>query len=164
MEYAYSLLSPAAQHLLVGLAPFHGFIFLKALPQYVAELEKLEALASYNFTQLGQAVQDALNWGLLSPMGGEDGSPFLVMQAVFPYILRTKLAQIDAAAQAALASGFKQHCRRLAESYEQLLESEDTEQQKLGRFLCKLEYANLSDALQDCLERHETIEIFLLFS
>ena len=160
IEYAYRVLSPAAQQLLIGLAPFRGFIFQKALPRYVEVLEKFGELAKYHFANLDHAVQDAIHWGILSPIGGENGSPFLVMQPVFPYILRTMLAQIKREDQGAVMSAFKQLYQQLAQSYQQLIESGDPEQQKLGLFLCKLEYENLYCALQSCLADHDPIDIF----
>ena len=160
VEYSFSVLSPEAQRVLVCLAPFCGFIDRQALPQHVAELEKLDAFAGYDFGGLDNAVQDAIDWGLLSPMEGEKGSPLLVMQPVFPFFLKTKLAQVKQETRTALEEGFKNYYRTLAGSYRQLMEPKEAEQKKLGLFFCKLEYENLYSALQTCLEKQEDIAIF----
>ena len=54
-----------------------------------------------------------MRWGLLSPyFEGEDGR-LLRIQPVFPYFLKAKLADVDEAVRAGLATGFKEHYRGL---------------------------------------------------
>ena len=143
VEYSHSNLSAAAQKLLLCLAPFKGFIFRPFLPQYAQELQKLEPFAEWALDQFDAAVDEAMRWGLLSPyFDGEDGR-LLRIQPVFPYFLKAKLADVDEAVRAGLATGFKNHYRSLAAQYKQMMQSKEPEQRKLGLFFCGLEYENL---------------------
>ncbi|MFO5475347.1 MAG: Tfp pilus assembly protein PilF, partial [Dolichospermum sp.] len=158
VEYSHSNLSPEAQKLLICLAPFSGFIFREKMPDYIKELQKLEPFQNYQFYKLDDAIQEAINWGLLSPM--DNDSPLLTIQPVFPYFLKTKLATIDAATREALQTGFKNHYLGLADSYNQLMESKEAQERQLGIFACKLEYENLYNGLQICLDKQESISIY----
>ncbi|MCE2699317.1 MAG: CHAT domain-containing protein, partial [Anabaena sp. 49633_E8] len=158
VEYSHSNLSPEAQKLLICLAPFSGFIFRGNMPDYIKELQKLEPFKNYQFNKFDAAIQEAINWGLLSPM--DKDSPLLTIQPVFPYFLKTKLATVDAATCEALQEGFKNHYLGLADSYNQLMESKDAQERQLGIFFCKLEYENLYNGLQICLEKQENPDIY----
>ncbi|MEM6426331.1 MAG: CHAT domain-containing protein, partial [Cyanobacteria bacterium P01_D01_bin.128] len=159
VEYSHSNLSPEAQKLLVCLAPFNSFFVRGLMPQYAEELQKHEAFEGYSFEQFDDAIQEAINWGLLSPH--ESGVPgLLVIQPIFPYFLRTKLNELDAATREALYDGFKAHYQSLAGSYQQLMDSKNPQERRLGRFFCRLEYENLYSALKICLKRQESIDIF----
>ncbi|MFN6154195.1 MAG: CHAT domain-containing protein, partial [Dolichospermum sp.] len=146
VEYSHSNLSPEAQKLLICLASFSGFIFRDGIDNYINELQKLEPFQNYQLDKLDDAIQEAINWGLLSPM--DNDSPLLTIQPVFPYFLKTKLATVDAATREALREGFKNHYLGLAGSYNQLIESKDAQKRQLGIFFCKLEYENLYNGLQ----------------
>ena len=160
VEYSHSNLSAAAQKLLLCLAPFKGFIDRADLANYGQELQKLEPFADWEFDQFDAAVDEAMRWGLLSPyFDGEDGR-LLRIQPVFPYFLKAKLADVDEAVRAGLATGFKEHYRGLAAQYKQMMQSKESEQRKLGLFFCGLEYENLFSALQTCLARQESISIY----
>jgi hypothetical protein len=156
VEYSHSNLSAGAQRLLLCLAPFSGFIDRSDLGNYGAELQKLEPFRDYPFEQFDAAVGEAIAWGLLAPMF-EDEPRLLSIQPVFPYFLKTKLAQQDAPTREALRTGFKQHYLSLAGSYNQLMKSKE---RQLGIFFCKLEYENLYSALQICLEQQDSVAIF----
>ena len=93
VEYSHSNLSPEAQKLLLCLAPFSGFIFRGAIPDYSKELQKLEQFQDYPFEQFDQAIQEAINWGLLSQ--DENSPALLTIQPVFPYFLKNKLKEDD---------------------------------------------------------------------
>ncbi|MEQ9485211.1 MAG: tetratricopeptide repeat protein [Coleofasciculus sp. F4-SAH-05] len=84
----------------------------------------------------------------------------LRIQPVFPYFLRMKLNQQDAAMREALREGFKRHYLGLASLYLEWLRSQEAQEQQAGIFACKLEYENLYNALQLCLEQQETVDIF----
>ena len=71
-----------------------------------------------------------------------------------------KLNQQDAAMREALREGFKCHYLGLAGVYKQWLESKQAQQRQLGISFCQLEYENLYNALQLCLEKQETVDIF----
>ncbi|WP_202807510.1 tetratricopeptide repeat protein [Leptolyngbya sp. PCC 6406] len=159
VEYSHSNLSPQAQKLLVCLAPFDSFIFQGALENYGKQLQQREPFADYDFAQFDVAIQEAIHWGLLSPH--ESGFPgLLTIQPIFPYFLRTKLNHLEATTRDALYDGFKAHYQGLAGSYQQLMASKDPNQRQLGLLFCRLEYENLYTALQICLRKRETIDIF----
>ena len=158
VEYSHSNLSPEAQKLLICLAPFSGFIHRAGIPNYINELQKLEPFQNYQFDKLDDAIQEAINWGLLSPM--DNDSALLTIQPVFPYFLKTKLATVDAATCEALQEGFKNHYLGLANSYNQLMESKDAQKRQRGIFFCKLEYENLYNGLQICLNNQQNINIY----
>jgi tetratricopeptide (TPR) repeat protein len=171
VEYSHSNLSQEAQRLLLCLAPFSGFIFRGGIPNYAEELRKLEPFQDYNFSLFDGAIQEAIHWGLLEPivMGdppqpplkrGENASPLLTIQPVFPYFLKAKLNGLDSVTREALQAGFKNHYQGLAGYYNQLMESKEPQKRQLGIFFCRLEYENLYQALQICLANQESINIF----
>ncbi len=159
VEYSHSNLSPDAQKVLLCLAPFSGFIDRNDISKYAKELQKLEPFQDYDFEKFDDAVQEAINWGLLSPIS-EDIPRLLQIQPVFPFFLQAKLAELDAVSKEALREGFKNHYLGLGRSYGQSMVSKDARKQKLGIFFCRLEYENLYSALQICLEKQKTVSIF----
>ena len=159
VEYSHSNLSPDAQKLLLCLAPFSGFIFRRAIPNYIEELQKLAAFEGYSFDKFDEAIDQAITWGLLSPI--DSANPrLLTIQPVFPYFLKTKLAELEEVSRAALEEGFKNYYRDLAGSYKNLMQSKDTQMRQMGLVFCRLEYENLYRALQLCLAKQEGIKIF----
>ncbi len=158
VEYSHSNLSAAAQKLLLCLAPFSGFIFRGLINDYIAELQKLEPFQDYQFEQFEAAIQEAINWGLLSPI--HPALPGLKIQPVFPYFLQRKLATVELATREALPEGFKNYYLGLTSTYKQLMESKDTQQRQVGILLCKWEYENLYNALQICLAKQASISIY----
>ena len=101
-----------------------------------------------------------MRWGLLSPYFDGDDGRLLRIQPVFPYFLKAKLADVDEAVCEGLATGFKEHYRRLAAQYKQMMQSKEPEQRQLGVFFCGLEYENLFSALQTCLYGGENPSIY----
>jgi tetratricopeptide (TPR) repeat protein len=159
VEYSYSNLSSEAQKLLLCLAPFSNFINREKIPNYAEQLQALEPFQDYHFEQFNEAIQEAINWGLLSPMD-ENNPSLLNIQPVFPYFLKTKVNQLDEATQSALKEGFKNHYLSLANSYINWMESKDAQERQSGITFCGWEYENLFNALQFCLKIHKTVEIF----
>ncbi len=159
VEYSHSNLSADAQKLLLCLAPFSGFIDRSDIPNYAKQLQKLEPFQEYDFDKFDEAIQEAINWGLLSLIN-EDIPRLLQIQPVFPFFLKAKLAESDAATRKALREGFKNHYIGLARSYNRYMESKEPQERQIGIFFCRLEYENLYNALQICLEKQETIDIF----
>ncbi|MFM6562799.1 MAG: tetratricopeptide repeat protein, partial [Microcystis panniformis] len=159
VEYSHSNLSEEAQKLLLCLAPFSGFIHRGVIPNYSQELQQLEPLQGYQFDQFDAAIEEAIHWGLLSPMG-EELSRFLTIQPIFPYFLKTKLKELAPETQAAIWEGFKNHYRGLAGYYNNLLDSKNPQEKQWGILFCRWEYENLFNALQICLEKQEDIYIF----
>ena len=159
VEYSHSNLSPDAQKLLLCLAPFSGFIDRSDILNYAKELQKLEPFQDYDFDGFDGAIQEAINWGLLSLLD-ENIPQLLQIQPVFPFFLKAKLAEIDAATRESLREGFKNHYIGLARDYNRYMKSKEPQERQIGIFFCRLEYENLYNALQICLEKQETIDIF----
>lgn len=74
--------------------------------------------------------------------------------------MKTKLATVDTTTCEALQEGFKNHYLGLAAYYNQLMKSKDAQERQLGIFFCKLEYENLYNGLQICLDKQESISIY----
>ena len=165
VEYSHSNLSEDAQRLLLCLALFSGFIDRSVIPDYAKELQKLEPFGDYNFDKFDAAIQEAINWGLLSDInadafGNRGEERLLQIQPIFPFFLKTKLASLDAATRDALQEGFKNHYLGLAGLYYNYMKSQFAEERQIGIFFCQLEYENLYNALQICLSKQETVDIF----
>jgi tetratricopeptide (TPR) repeat protein len=155
VEYSHSNLSESAQQLLLCLAPFSSFIDRSDLPNYEKQLQRLEPFKDFDFAGFDEAVQEAIDWGLLSLTdAGSDN--LLSIQPVFPYFLQMRLNESTNEIQSALQDGFKNHYRGLAYSYDQLMQSKDPQEKQLGTFFGRLEYENLYAALQTCLKKHES--------
>jgi tetratricopeptide (TPR) repeat protein len=156
VEYSHSNLSEEAQKLLLCLAPFSGFICTNFIPQYSHQLQQLEPLQGYQFDQFDAAIEEAIHWGLLSPMSEELPS-LLTIQPIFPYFLKTKLKELAPETQAAIWEGFKNHYRDLAGYYGNLLDSKNPQEKQLGILFCRWEYENLFNALQIALNQQESV-------
>ncbi|MCA2939546.1 MAG: tetratricopeptide repeat protein [Microcystis sp. M113S1] len=156
VEYSHSNLSEEAQKLLLCLAPFSGFIPRDVIPNYSQQLQQLEPLQGYQFDQFDAAIEEAIHWGLLSPMSEEMPS-FLTIQPIFPYFLKTKLKELAPETQAAIWEGFKNHYRGLASYYDHLLRSKNPQEKQWGILFCRWEYENLFNALQIALNQQESV-------
>ncbi len=156
VEYSHSNLSEEAQKLLLCLAPFSGFIDRSDIPNYSQKLQQLEPLQGYQFDQFDAAIEEAIHWGLLSPMS-EELPDFLTIQPIFPYFLKTKLKELAPETQAAIWEGFKNHYRDLAGYYGNLLDSKNPQEKQLGILFCRWEYENLFNALQIALNQQESV-------
>ncbi|TRU23773.1 MAG: tetratricopeptide repeat protein [Microcystis aeruginosa Ma_QC_B_20070730_S2] len=156
VEYSHSNLSEEAQKLLLCLAPFSGFILRGVIPIYSQKLQQLEPLQGYQFDQFDAAIEEAIHWGLLSPMSEEMPS-LLTIQPIFPYFLKTKLKELAPETQAAIWEGFKNHYRDLAGNYSNLLNSKNPQEKQWGILFCRWEYENLFNALQIALNQQESV-------
>ncbi|MGB3495373.1 MAG: tetratricopeptide repeat protein [Elainellaceae cyanobacterium] len=154
VEYSHSNLSPDAQKLLVCLAPFNKIIFHNALSNYVQHLQNQTIFQNYDFYQLEQAIQEAINWGLLS-FETHENLELIVIQPIFPYFLKTKLIETDVAISDAIKNAFRLHYQGLSGNYGSWMDSQESFEQKLGFSLCYLEYENLYSALQYALDSQE---------
>jgi tetratricopeptide (TPR) repeat protein/type II secretory pathway predicted ATPase ExeA len=160
VEYSHGNLSVAAQRSLLCLALFSGFLIRNTLGIYVEHLQAAgDAFGDLTLEALDGAVGEAIAWGLLTPMD-VDNPHLLTIQPVFPYFLKTKLAQEDGAFCEALRLGFKNHYEGLAGYYKQMMGSKEAQEKQLGVMFCQLEYENLYAALQIALERQEDFTIF----
>ncbi|NCR66329.1 MAG: tetratricopeptide repeat protein [Microcystis aeruginosa LL11-07] len=159
VEYSHSNLSEEAQKLLLCLAPFSGFIYLDIIPYYAKELQKFNSFSHYPFEQFGQAIQEAISWGLLAPIDARN--PHLLnTQPVLSFFLKTKLKEESNSLYEDLQEGFKQLYLELSRHYKQQLESRNPEEQAQGKFFCQKDYENLYNALEMCLDKQEDIGIF----
>jgi tetratricopeptide (TPR) repeat protein len=163
VEYSHSNLSESAQQLLLCLAPFSGFIWRDGIPLYAEELKKLEPFKNYDFAGFDDAIQEAINWGLLSPIASNSGEAIdtsneslLSIQPILPYFLKVLLNESTVEIQSALQEGFKKHYFSIARSHYQLMQSQDPQEKQLGVFICHIEYENLYAVLQTCLKNHES--------
>ncbi len=159
VEYSHSNLSPTAQELLLCLAPFSGFIFRPSLTIYIKNLQELNLFSDYNFSEIDSAIDEAINWGMLSPMDDEN-QEVLVMQPNFPYFLNTKLHDKDIVFNEVLQQAFKSYYSSLSSVCQDLMKSKDLKKREFGFTLCKWEYENLYRALQMCLGRQEAADTF----
>ena len=159
VEYSHSNLSDQAQQLLLCLAPFSGFIYRSTISEYIEELKKLGVFKSYPFDEFDDAIQAAIDWGLLSPID-YDLPELLNIHPLFPYFLEARLKEIDGEIREAVREGFKNHYLSLAAYYQHLMESKDPQERQLGIVFCRWEYENLYQALQICLEKQESVSIF----
>jgi tetratricopeptide (TPR) repeat protein len=159
VEYSHSNLSESAQKLLLCLAPFSGFVFRQALPQYAEQLKQLEPFQIYNFDAFDSAIDEAIHWGLLSPLQ-ENQPQLLTIQPIFPYFLKTKLTELNQTEQGAIRAAFQQYYQVTAVAYNKALNSEEPKKRLLGTQLCRYEYENLFHALKICLEKQESTNIF----
>ncbi|MDF5730870.1 MAG: tetratricopeptide repeat protein, partial [Rhizonema sp. PD38] len=157
VEYSHSNLSAEVQKLLLCLAPFSGFI-LRDARDYIEELQKLEAFHDYVFDKFDEAIQEAINWGLLSP--DSEVPILLTIQPVFPYFLKAKLEATSDNNYKALQEGFKNFYKSVSVNLRNLMISQDIQKREWGILFCKLEYENLFKSLQICLEYNENIDIF----
>ncbi|MBD2092273.1 tetratricopeptide repeat protein [Microcoleus sp. FACHB-1515] len=165
VEYSHSQLSAEAQKLLLCLAPFNGIITRNHIAQYINQLKQLEHFRSCDFNQFDITIEEAIKWGLLSPHKIASRLESvqlrsLTIQPVLPYFLKTRLRQESAEMDQALCEGFKNYYQELAANYRGLIKSKDLGQRKLGLFLCYLDYENLFNALQICLEQQQSIKIY----
>jgi tetratricopeptide (TPR) repeat protein len=159
VEYSHSNIAPELQEVLISLAPFTSFIDRQFIPLYVAKLQEQEALQSFDLSNLDDALQEAIQWGLLSPISTETEN-LLTIQPVFPYFLKTKLDATDSPTRLAIERAFREHYRALAEAYEKLMSSKEPQQRQMGIAYCRWEYENLYCALEMCLEEKEDFSIF----
>ena len=154
IDYSHNNLSAEARELLLCLAPFSGFIDRADLENYGKRLAEQEALRGLPFDRLGEAVEEAVAWGLLASIAPEMPG-LLSIQPTFPYFLKTKLAARDRAIRKAIREAFQNHYRGLSSSYTKLISSKNPDEKKLGVQFCRWEYENIATALSMALEQQE---------
>jgi tetratricopeptide (TPR) repeat protein len=122
---------------------------------YSEALKKEPELRHLAHERWPEALKEAMNWGLLS---GENELSMLRLQPVFPYFLRTRLADPARAAQkAAIERAFRAHYDGMGDAFSDLLESKEPQEQQVGFALMNLEYANFFEALRLALSQHTSI-------
>src|SRR6266700_5372705 len=146
IDYSHSNLSPEAQQLLLCLAPFTSVIDTGVLNNYTNHLRQQPILASLPFERWPEVLQEAQNWGLLSP---DPKIPrFLRLQPIFPYFLRNRLHEsAQAEVKSAIETAFREHYDQVGNMLNQLLDSKEPQERQVGQLLTSLEYENLVTAL-----------------
>ncbi|MBN1401465.1 MAG: CHAT domain-containing protein, partial [Anaerolineae bacterium] len=151
IDYSHSNLSPEAQGLLTCLAPFTSVVYLGALEGYTARLRQQPALAKLPFERWQEVLQEAADWGLLSPHPQVQG--FLRLQPILPYFLRSRLAAPEQAqVKQAVETAFRLHYDGFGGAIAGLLKSKKAQEKQLGQVVASLEYENLVTAVNLALE------------
>ncbi len=156
IDYSHSNLSPEAQQLLLCLAPFTSVIWQDMLDEYTGYLREQPTLASLPFERWPEVIQEAINWGLLSP---DPKIPrFLRLQPIFPYFLRNRLhepAQVEV--KSAIEMAFREHYDQVGAMLYHLLNSKDSQERQVGQVITGLEYENLVTTLNLALAAQVSI-------
>jgi tetratricopeptide (TPR) repeat protein len=128
----------------------------------LAEVPALVARLGTDATTLGDrlagAVQEAIAWGLLSPISPEVPN-LLSIQPTLPFFLRSKLAGWDEAARVGLREAFKRHYLQIARDCYRFINAREIQTQKIGIQICHAHYENLAYCLKLYLENME--ELFM---
>jgi hypothetical protein len=158
IDYSHSNLDPAAQELLLCLAPFVGVINTEFLPQYIEQLRQQGALAHLPLERLPEVVKVARRWGLLAThkIGG-----YLHIQPTLPFFLRSRLTG-KSELRAAIEAAFRQQYRGIASSLYSNAKANDPSKQLLGFFGTEIETQNLLHALENALLAKESVEILFV--
>ncbi|HJT56452.1 MAG TPA: CHAT domain-containing protein, partial [Ktedonobacteraceae bacterium] len=156
IDYSNSNLSPDAQQLLLCLAPFTSVIWLDMLENYTNHLKQQPILSTLPFERWPEVLQEAANWGLLSP--DADIPRFLHLQPILPYFLRNRLSKPEQAEmRQAIETAFRQHYDQVGDMLYDLLESKEPQERQAGQVLVSLEYENLVTALNLALAAQVSI-------
>ena len=167
IEYSHSNLSPAAQRLLLCLAPFTGVVWAnpEIFSGYLQAVQAQPEFADLPIDEWPAVQAEATRWGLLAPHEQLGELGYLRLQPVLPYFLKTRLA----AARDALERAFHAHYHWLSRQIGQLIEAKEPGQRSLGLALAGVEYENLYHALTVALEwqlqfvnPYETLKDYLL--
>jgi tetratricopeptide (TPR) repeat protein len=159
IDYSHRQLAPEAQGLLACLAPFTGVLNTQLLPQYTEHLRQQPALAQLPWERLPAVVQEATDWGLLSPHP-DAPEAFLRLQPVLPYFLRSRGQTAEhAEVTRAVAVAFRTYYVVMSGTLNAWLSSKDAPERQLGQVLVRLEYENLMTALRLALEDQGSILI-----
>jgi tetratricopeptide (TPR) repeat protein len=157
IDYSHSNLSPEAQQMLLCLAPFTSVIDTGMLENYTSNLRQQPILTSLPFERWPDVIQEAINWGLLSP---DTNIPrILRLQPIFPYFLRNRLYTAEQAEiRSAVETAFHEHYDQVGSALLYLLESQDPGDRQMGQLLTSLEYENLVTALNLALDAQISIQ------
>jgi tetratricopeptide (TPR) repeat protein len=157
IDYSHSNLSPEAQQLLLCLAPFTSVLWQDQLENYTTYLRQQPLLAKLPFERWPEVVQEATNWGLLSP--DPDIPSFLRLQPTMPYFLRSRLqAPGQAEVRGAVETAFRELYDRLSAGMYDLFQSNEPQKRQVGQLLTGLEYENLVTALDLALAAQVSIQ------
>ena len=164
IEYSHGNLSPEAQGLLSCLAPFSGVFNTMWIGQYSDRLRKQPALRDLPFDRWTEVIQEAMNWGLLSP--DPEVSALLRLQPIFPYFLLNGLNEPQRADErAAIKVAFRELYELAGGALGAMLNSKEPDERQVGQIVVSLEYPNLLAALKFALRQQVSVlAIFSLLS
>ena len=156
IDYSHSNLSTEAQQLLLCLAPFTSVIWLDYLDEYTNQLRKQPVLESLPFDHCSEVLQEAMNWGLLSP---DTNNPrFLRLQPIFPYFLRNRLYMTEQGeVRSAVETAFREHYDQIGFKLKKLFDSKYPLERQMGQKETRLEYENLITALNLALAEQVSV-------
>jgi tetratricopeptide (TPR) repeat protein len=158
VEYSHSNLSPEAQKLLLCLAPFNSIINLQFLSQYTEQLKQFTTFIDFPFHLWNEVIQEAVNWGLMEPMGAD--MRIMSLQPVFPFFLRMKQQQsLNETARGDIDQAFFNLYEGVAGVIAKHFISNEPEHKQMAQRLCRLEYENIFAALEICLWRLQSVLI-----
>jgi tetratricopeptide (TPR) repeat protein len=157
IDHSHSNLAPEAQGLLACLAPFSAVLNTPNLSRYMDYLRQQPALAHLPWERLPAVLEEAIDWGLLSPHP-ELPHDFLRLQPVLPYFLRSRNQMPEhTEGQRAVEVAFRQYYEEMSGALGDFLNSKDAQQRQLGQMLVRLEYENLMTALHLALDAQVSI-------
>ncbi len=156
IENSYRNLSKTSQELLTLIAPFQGFINNEFLYVYKEELGKLKPFKNYDLKSLEAAINEAIGWGLLSPIDS-NYHQLLTIQPLLLYFLNNKLNFKDGEFIAYLTKTFKYYYQGRSQYYTDLMKSKDSRKKKWGISITSREYENIHKTLHICVGQKEEI-------
>ena len=161
IDYSFGNISPETQDLLACLAPFTSVININAIPAYIEKLREQTALSDLPFDRWQSVLQEAVNWGLLTPH--HEVPIFMSLQPIFPYFLRSRLnSPMQAEKKMAIETAFRQHYDDIGYAIGTLLQSKEAKEKQHGQVLARFEYENLFTALNLALSaRISILNIYL---
>jgi Tfp pilus assembly protein PilF len=159
VDYSYRNLSAEAQQLLLCLAPFTSVLSKDLLGMYVGALQHQPALADLSFSIWAEMIQEAEQWGLLSP--DPDMPSYLRMQPVLSYFLHQSLASQEEL-HIAVETAFYEYYVALSQFLLGLLGSNQSQEQQIGLLMTNYEYENMLTSLQFALR--EKISLLAIYS
>ncbi|HEY6539409.1 MAG TPA: tetratricopeptide repeat protein [Ktedonobacteraceae bacterium] len=155
IDYSHSNLSPEAQQLLLCLAPFTSVVWTEMLDRYTSHLKQQLILANLPFDRWSEVLREAQNWGLLSP---HEVKGYLHMQPTLAYFLRNRLNETgQVEVRRAIETAFRGHYDELGNGLYHMLDSKEPQERQTGQVLTRLEYENLTEALNLALKNQVSI-------
>ena len=129
---------------------------LGLLEPYTTLLRKQPVLAAPPFDRWMEVLQEAANWGLLSP--DPNISQFLRLQPTLPYFLRNRLyAPEQAEVRRAVETAYRELYDQVGTELSNLFNSKEPQKRQMGQVLTHLEYENLVSALNLALTAQVSI-------
>ena len=161
ISYLYCYLSPEVQQMQLCLAPFNRTLRQEpTLILYLPYLQQQSVLVDLPFTYWLAMIQEAKNWGLLTP--NPDTPQVLHLQPSFSFFLQGRLDIPEQAKEKqAIETAFMLLYEQISNSIYLQLSSEDQNISRTAQNLAKLECPNIEAALH--LGLREQVSIYWPF-